>query len=281
MATNWYKDPMTGTVQYGAPGGASWLEMDENEVMDFRSTKSPYELMAITPGSVYNFGEPKGTTSPVESQPYTNQIESEYSGDSFFPNRQEGYGQYWNNDPTDLFQPNIYSTSQSGSMSTSGNISENESYRGLDEDARRELLSSVMPELTGIISQLSGAPERASQAALSSYKNQTRDLIEDVAPAVFEQFGRRNLTDSSLMKDALSQAMEGIAKGYGEKGYQAEIDEANMVNEVAAILGGLTGLGEYSRGTGSSVGGSESLSQSLSQNPGEAYDRILQMLLNY
>lgn len=278
-----------------APGGEGYVAPDiaaknigansANEILgNYWKTQDP-KTGQYAPGMSPTTEDNYSGWSPGEDYDYTgkwdagnnatipgNETKSKLSGE---------YGTYWNNDPTDLFQPNIYSTSQSGSKSMSNSGSTSESFNGLDDATRAKILESVAPALTSIIEKLKSAPGDYSKAATDQYKAQTRDDIETVIPQIMEEFSSKNLMNSSMQNDVLSRAISEIVKSYGEKGRQAKMDEATMLNDVAKTLGGITGLGQFSKSTGASTGTSESESSSLSQNPGEAYDRILNWLLNY
>jgi len=188
-------------------------------------------------------------------------------------------------DISTLFAPDKYSTSQNGSVSTgTNNSSGTSSSSGLDSGTRDKITNATLPGLTASTERLSALPGQMTEEANNLYRSQTRSAMEELLPKVMEQLSGGKMQKSSVGSDTLSKGMAEIAKGYGEKGYQSKIDQAQLEMALPQILSGILQMTQFSEGkntsnsTTQSSGDNMYVSNSLTENKGEPYDRGLELL---
>lgn len=184
----------------------------------------------------------------------------------------------------DFFRPDLFptSTSTSTSTGTSSNQSDSKSFSGLDSSFRNTLLNALMPELVNSISGMGGSIDDWTKNATDLYSSQAKNDYSTILPQVFEAMSGRGLGNSTLMKDALSQAIKGINTNYADKAYESGMTAANMKYGMPAILSNIANLGQYSSGSATSSGSSNTSSNSNanSSSPNVPWDTLLAFLTN-
>jgi len=225
----------------------------------------------------------------------------------------------------DLFQPDVYpttesesesessgtSSSQSSSQNQAASLSQqsgassafNQSFSGLNEADRSQLMGAVLPMLVQQVGNLPQTIDDYVGNAANMYEGQARTLMGDAMQGLLNNLAGRNMLNSSVAGDAISKTMGQIFPTFADKTYQAGMEGANMRLQMPQILGNLAQLGQFSTGLGGSqstnlgqsasgsLGTSASTSQSANQsrsaagsqtaNPLAPFELVADFLLNY
>jgi len=225
----------------------------------------------------------------------------------------------------DLFQPDVYpttesesesessgtSSSQSSSQNQAASLSQqsgassafNQSFSGLNEADRSQLMGAVLPMLVQQVGNLPKNIDDYVTNAANMYEGQARTLMGDAMQGLMNNLAGRNMLNSSVAGDAISKTMAQIFPTFADKTFQAGMEGANMRLQMPQILGNLAQLGQFSTGLGGSqstnqgqsasgsLGTSASTSQSANQsrsaagsqtaNPLAPFELVADFLLNY
>lgn len=181
----------------------------------------------------------------------------------------------------DLFQPGLFSSSNSWGNSLGMNTSNQNSFSGLPEGTRNQLLTAILPQLTQSIGGLNAVPGQTADAASRMYGNLSRQALEQSLPDILNQLAGRGVLNSSVGSDAISNAAMQIIPNFANAGYQSQIDAGNQRMQIPNILGTLLGLGNYSQGSSTGMGLNTSQNASQSSNPLEPYQLLSNFLMGY
>ena len=142
-----------------------------------------------------------------------------------------------NNTGLDLFGHDI---SGLGSKSTN--------FSGLDEESRRQIISSLLPQLLSSSSNLSGLADDSTRQAAELSRRTATGLAKQELPALIDQLSAKGTLNSSFGGEkALSDLFSRITKDAGDRTYLSGIEASRQKQDIPKTLGNLLGLGQYSQ----------------------------------
>lgn len=171
----------------------------------------------------------------------------------------------------DLFQPNLYPFSISGSNSNQS--SRSRQFSGLPGGYPEQLLSSIIPQLLEQVGGMQGAVDRYVETAPDLYRRQGEQLMRKQLPQLLSRLAGRGTLNSSIASDAIGRMGFEIADQVGNQSLQAMLNATQMQLNIPAIMGQLAHLGQVSMGDSSSSGSSSS--SGYSANPLAPYQLLL------
>lgn len=173
----------------------------------------------------------------------------------------------------ELFQPNLYQSSTSGSnQSSQGNT-----FSGLDANYRNQIASGTIPQLLQAVSGLNSVPQQTANAATNLYSNMLNQGINSSLQGVLNQLASRGILNSSVASDTLSKTAQDLIQTNANNAYQSQIDSGKMQMLIPNILSSIMGLSSYNQGNTSSTG----TSGSYASDPLEPYTMLANFLMNY
>ena len=159
-----------------------------------------------------------------------------------------------------------YGTSGSADESVSSSFSD--SFSGLDEATRTQLMNSIMPLMTESTEGLYENIDKYTQGATDLYQSSADKLMRESMPQYLEQLASKNILNSSVGGGAMSDVLRGITGDAATKSFEAGMESAAMKANIPSMLAPLVQLGQYS--TDKSGSESSSLGSSFSESTGES-----------
>lgn len=175
----------------------------------------------------------------------------------------------------DIF-PFSSSSSSGGSQQSASSSSQSRSYSGLPTQYRDELLSAVMPSLSGGVQNMEQNIDDYTNQAYSRYQQQMQNMLRETMPQAISNLSQRGILDSSVASDTLSKLKAQIMNSIGDKMFQAGMTGSQMKVAMPQILGNIAQLGQSqdasNRSQSRSSGSSQQRSQSYQEDKTRMYD---------
>lgn len=170
-----------------------------------------------------------------------------------------GLGEGFNFDfPTDLKQ-----TSESSSQS--------QNYSGLPTNYQEQLLSSLIPRLTGAVTNMESNIDKYTGEALSSYEQQRQNAIRKGLPQAIAGLANRGIINSTQGNEVMAKVLSDAATAASDKGYQTAMQAALLKANMPTVLAQIADLGKYTSGSMES--------KSYSEDPTQMYQILAQLLM--
>lgn len=146
----------------------------------------------------------------------------------------------------------------SGGTTSGGSTQQGSGFSGLDQNTRNQLMSGILPNLLGSAQNLPTGPGQYAESGKKLYESMIRKALGDSMPGVLDDLAGRNIISGDIVSDTLAKSAAGIIPSMAMQGYGANMDAAQMAQNVPGILGQLLGLGTYSQNQSSGTSSSQS-----------------------
>lgn len=142
-------------------------------------------------------------------------------------------------------------------------------YSGLPSSYQTQLLSTLMPQLSGALANMTGNIDDYTNQALSSYNTSMNNTLRTDIPAAIAKLANRGIINSTEGQKVLSDVYGKAATDASTKGYQTAMQAALLKANLPSILASLFELGKSS----------SSASSSYQEDPTEMYKIMANMLM--
>lgn len=115
------------------------------------------------------------------------------------------------------------------------------SFTGLDPEANKQLLSSLMPQLTGSIGGINQNIDQFTDKAAGLYDRTGRNALKRYMPGVIDRLSSHGILNSDTGEAALSGAMNQMVSDSAGKSFEAGMEGARMKQQVPGVLGSILG----------------------------------------
>ena len=185
----------------------------------------------------------------------------------------------------DLLNPTAFPWSMSSSENTGKSSGSSSTYSGLDRTTASNLANMLMPELRSSVAGISNLPQTYTQNAQKLYEQLMRRGLDTDLQTALQGMANRGMIGGDVVSNALSQTAADIIPNISMMGYQANMDAANMAQNIPGILGSLMELAKYTQGSSrqssSNKGQSMSYSEDRSVPQGQLYDFLSGLDLSF
>lgn len=120
-----------------------------------------------------------------------------------------------------------------------------QTYQGIGQDWQKKLMSSVMPQLTDSVNNMSGNIDSYLDNSMKAYGQQLQDTLKTNIPKTVTNLANRGVLDSSTASNAISRTQQSAYKNYADQGYQAALQAALLKLKMPEVLTNIAGLGQY------------------------------------